>query len=134
MKRILLLLIPLIVLSCAKYDEGPALSFLSKKSRMVNHWELETATANGETWTPFYPLKEMVIEKDFTQTCTFKTLNVPNVMTGQWEFVRNKEQLDLLFSNGFSQRFVIKKLKDDELKLSIKSNDTTYVLSYITFR
>lgn len=129
-----LLSLSLVLFSCAKYDEGPAFTLLSKKSRVSNHWELEKATANDEPWTPFYPLKEMIIAKDNTQTTIFRTLNVPLELTGKWEFERQKEQLELLFDNGFTQRFKILKLKEDELKLSLTSNDTTYVLDFITFR
>jgi hypothetical protein len=134
MKILLFLTLIFGLLACSKYDEGPALTFLSKKSRLSNHWELETATANDEPWSPFYPLKEMIIEKDNTQTCIFRTLNVPLELSGKWEFVRQKEQFELQFDNGFTQRFRILKLKEDELKLSITSNDTTYVLDYITYR
>lgn len=134
MKVLSALLVLLILGSCGKYDDGPELSLYSKKSRMSNHWELETATANGESWTPYYPLKEMVLNTDFSQTTTFRTLNVPNVMEGEWKWTRAKEYMELVFDSGLTQRFEIKKLKKDELRLSIKSNDTTYVLDYITFR
>lgn len=119
---------------CTKYTDGPAFSLLSRKSRMVNHWELDKATANGEFWTPYYPLKEMELREDFTQTSTFRTLNVPNVMTGQWEFDNRKENLKLIFSNDFTQVFRIDRLKKDELRLTIFSNDTTYKLDYITYK
>ena len=134
MKVLSALLVLLILASCGKYDDGPGLSFYSKKSRMSNHWELETATANGESWTPYYPLKEMVLNTDFSQTTTFRTLNVPNVMDGEWKWTRAKEYMELVFDSGLTQRFEIKKLKKDEMRLSIKSNDTTYVLDFITFR
>lgn len=132
----LIYIIPALILlwGCSKYSDGPAISFLSRKSRIVNHWELETATANGEAWTPYFTLKEMILNDDNTQVTTFRTLNVPTVLDGQWEFTNRKENLHLIFSNGLEQTFRIDKLKEDELGLTIFSKDTTFKLNYITFK
>lgn len=135
MKSILLNLgIVLLFVSCSKYPDGPGVSLLTRKSRMVNHWELETATANGESWTPYFPLKEMELRDDNSQTTTFRTLNVPTVLDGKWEFEQQKEHLKLTFNNGTIYTYRIFKLKKDELRLEARSNDTTYILNYITYK
>jgi len=134
MKHTLLFLIVIALAGCSKYPDGPGVSVLSRKSRMVNHWELETATANGESWTPYFPLKEMELRDDFSQTTTFRTLNVPTILDGKWEFEQKKEHLKLTFDNGAIYTYRINKLKKDELRLVAFSHDTTYTLNYITYR
>lgn len=34
-------------LSCSKYEEGPGISFRSKKERLANSWRIESITVNG---------------------------------------------------------------------------------------
>lgn len=119
---------------CNKYQEGPKFSLLTKKSRMVNHWQLKLAKANGESWTPFFPLKEIELFDDNNQISTFSTLNVETELEGQWEFVNQKEELKLIYANGQSQSYRITKLKKDELNIYYNSNDTLYKLEYETYK
>ena len=119
---------------CNKYQEGPKFSLLTRKSRMVNHWQLKLAKANGESWTPFFPLKEIELFDDNNQTSTFSTLNVETELEGQWEFVNQKEELKLIYANGESQSYRITKLKKDELNIYYNSNDTLYKLEYETYK
>lgn len=119
---------------CNKYPEGPKFSLLTKKSRMVNHWQLKLAKANGESWTPFFPLKEIELFDDNNQVSTFSTLNVETELEGQWEFVNQKEELKLIYANGQSQSYRITKLKEDELNIYYNSNDTLYKLEYETYK
>lgn len=119
---------------CNKYPEGPKFSLLTKKSRMVNHWQLKLAKANGESWTPFFPLKEIELFDDNNQVSTFSTLNVETELEGQWEFVNQKEELKLIYANGESQSYRITKLKKDELNIYYNSNDTLYKLEYETYK
>lgn len=119
---------------CYKYPEGPKFSLLTKRSRMVNHWQLKLAKANGESWTPFFPLKEIELFDDNNQISTFSTLNVETELEGQWEFVNQKEELKLIYANGQSQSYRITKLKKDELNIYYNSNDTLYKLEYETYK
>lgn len=101
---------------------------------MVNHWQLVKATANGESWTPFFPLKQIELLEDQNQTSTFSTLNVETILSGQWEFESKKERLNMIYTSTESQDYKILKLKSDELKLSYVSNDTTYIIEYETYK
>ena len=101
--------------SCKKYDEGPTLSLKSKKARVANEWKIEyayniyhgrvvTQDYEGETWE--FDSKGEFIERD----------NGVIDKSGTWEFISNKESLQITKPNDIDY-YDILKLKDKEMWL-----------------
>ncbi|CAN5816356.1 hypothetical protein BH11BAC7_BH11BAC7_02420 [soil metagenome] len=103
--------------SCAKYEEGPKFSFLSKKSRLANTWKVENAKTTSSSGTfDFTSLMTdytLVIEKDGKYSVT----NGSSSDSGTWELGEDGD--DVFFQSsqsGSSQEaYRILKLKSKEL-------------------
>jgi len=97
--------------SCKKYEEGPAISFRSKKSRVVNSWKVDKIIINGqpESFTDD-------ITFNFKKDNTYEVLYDGEREAGTWDFNSNKEEL-ILKENGSSSAEIWKiiKLKNNEL-------------------
>ena len=111
--------------SCKKYEDGPTISLLTRKTRMVNEWVIEKATdekGNDVTsyWQGANPL--LSIKKDKTYSSTI-ILGV--ILSGIWDF-SNKDE-DVVFSQSSpyanSTTYKILRLKDKELWL--RETDST---------
>ena len=58
MKKILLLFITIVLLyGCKKYPDGPAISLLSKESRITGEWDVEYFSVNGYDSTEYLKSK-----------------------------------------------------------------------------
>ena len=67
MKKHLITLAALLFLcapACKKYDEGPALSLRSKKSRIANKWKVDKLFKNGVDSTKYYAAEGTWAETD----------------------------------------------------------------------
>lgn len=134
-----IMLAAMLLPSCKKYEEGPAISFRSKKARVVNIWKVEKAYSNAVDVTDNYNLahKDFTIEfKDdgtIIQTYTDANKN-PQTISGTWALGSKNETLDLTYS-GTTMANTILKLKNDELWLKIAftsgSATTTNEFHYI---
>jgi hypothetical protein len=106
MKRIAsVLVISLFVLglglsSCGKYEDGPSISFRSKKARLVGTWVVEKIYLNGNEQTLI--TSSLEIDKDEEYTVKLGTLTVEE---GKWNFGDGKETLETL-KNGSSTKDV----------------------------
>lgn len=101
MKKHLLVLIlsglMLSFFSCKKYDEGPALSLLSKKQRLDGIWSLVQVINNGVDVTSLYPEDHSyVIDKNGS----FKKISNGVETTGTWEFNSDKTEILLTIDNS----------------------------------
>jgi hypothetical protein len=98
--------------SCGKYEEGPAVSFRSKKARMVNVWkESEYVDPNG-TVTVITNPGTMELTKDGQVFFNGSSLGTT------WDFSDGKEELVLTttaFSITTSTKYPILRLKNEEL-------------------
>jgi hypothetical protein len=64
---IALLMSVVAVTSCGKYDEGPALSFITKKERISNIWKVNYVEDNGPG-QPGYPVTPATFGYDKVDT------------------------------------------------------------------
>ena len=52
--KITLIISCISIISCKKYEEGPAFSLMSKKARLSNIWQVNQYLLNGEDKTEAY--------------------------------------------------------------------------------
>lgn len=126
--RILLFFIVIIFCfaGCKKYDDGPTLSFRSKKARVVGKWVTEFWLVNKY---------EQILMLDSNRTAEFTDDGIYRYhqynpfnhlvtdLEGTWEFRKNKEQL-LLSLPGIAdtssyQIWDILRLKNKEIRLEM---------------
>lgn len=106
--------------SCKKYEEGPTLSFRSKKERVANTWIISKAIEDGEDVTDDFEAYTVSFTEDgattlvaqytiFGGTYTFNT-------KGTWVFENDNEFLYINYDNDDADNtYKILKLKEKEL-------------------
>ena len=112
--------------SCSKYEEGPALSVIPKKSRLVGVWKLDKIVEedgdeenidNNNTY-------------EFTKDNDYKVVQGNFTYDGEWTFTQDKEYLKLTYSAGgfsFSTENKILRLTNKELWLEEDGDQYQYV-------
>jgi hypothetical protein len=114
--------------SCKKYEDGPSISLLSKKSRLCGHWTLESYTTNDSDITTTVDSLygagwELQIEKDDS----YKSTGDIN-QSGKWAFGEDKD--DVIFTPDSSSMavdtFRILQLKSKSLWLRSTNPQGTY--------
>ena len=101
--------------SCGKYEEGPGISLLTKKSRLVGDWDLKE-TVYGSITTTDTSDDILTFEKDGT----VKATDGSTTISGTWEFTSDKEKVRTtyeFFGTPVSADFTILRLKSKELWL-----------------
>ncbi len=127
---IFLALIVVTISGCKKYDEGPAISLLSKKARVDNTWKIEKYYENGVDLTAAVLAADDItvdLNKDGTVTWTEIDTQSGNgsTKTGTWEFTNEKESIlvnisgDVSFSGSGSDVWNILKLKNKEMWFTV---------------
>lgn len=110
------------LVSCSKYEEGPAISLRSKKERVSNTWKIENAYRSGEDVTEDYDQYTLTMTKDgdarLVAIYTSGAFTFEYETNGTWKFENSKEVLVLDFEdNDADNKYQILKLKEDELWL-----------------
>ena len=132
MKKIVcLLILASMIAGCKKYEDGPSISFASKKSRIEGKWEIEKVFINGTEDTSHLNSKpEIKFTKDgsFTYSSVNPYTSAVNVYDGNWEFKDQKKQLLLSLNNGYNgettyQLWTITLLKKDKIHLEMIDYD-----------
>lgn len=86
--------------SCKKYEEGPAVSLLTKKMRVAGEWEVESYWENGVDKTTDYrsvvTSETLTYEKDGTYATSVNTILGTLNDAGTWEFINDKEDIKTL--------------------------------------
>lgn len=118
----------LLIASCKKYEEGPALSLRSKTERVANSWRIAQALDNGNDVTSQYNKFELDLTKGGSATLsaeyTFFNSELKYITDGTWVFVSNKEKISLNFENDDADGvYTILKLKEKEMWVK-KDGDT----------
>jgi hypothetical protein len=134
MKKILaLLVVSTLLFSCGKYEEGPGISFLTKKNRITNVWSLASRTTNGNTTSLSNTTWTVTINDDdsYNSKATVFGITVLNE-NGTWKFSNDKLQLQTIPSGSSNTAsWDIVRLTKDELKLRYISNNDTIVDTFI---
>ena len=128
-----LLLIALIVLvglgGCKKYEEGPLISYITKKARIVNEWQIDRVNSN--LFRPNFYINIIEIKED--NTFIFKVSHI-ELIEGSWSFEERRSSVSFnwntanaLGGNGFSRLDCeILRLKENELWLIDKEDGSEY--------
>lgn len=117
------LLSVLVVLpSCSKYEDGPGISLRTKKARVANTWEVESASRNGEDVTNDYDEFTLKTTKDgdaeLAALYTAGNFSYEYDTQGTWMFADDKENLMLDFEEDDADRtYQILRLTEDEMWL-----------------
>lgn len=116
--------------SCSKYEEGPSISFRTKKARITNEWELEEFRVNGENFTSLIDMNGdfiLDIKSDNTYVQTYDG----EADRGKWEFSSNNEELKLISNDGNdTQTWTIVRLANDELWVKFTEDGENYELKF----
>ena len=107
--------------SCSKYEDNPAFSLSSKKSRLVGEWEVVRVDgqSSSQYFGPGYTYTfEFESDGDFEYGYTYTDgVNTYSYSySGEWEWENNKEEIEVEL-NGTIMDLKIKKLTNKELKL-----------------
>jgi hypothetical protein len=114
--------------SCRKYEDGPAISFRTKKARLVNAWKAEQVLASGTDITGQYNELTFTFNRDgsYSQTVHVVSQN-PVTTNGSWEFKSSKEEIFLSYNQGGSNYITILKLKHKEFWFRDGGNEYHFV-------
>lgn len=137
MKKIALLSVAALMIggialtSCKKYEEGPALTLLSKKARVAGTWELEAYLENDVDKTSDYRQvvtgETIVYEKDGSYTANYQTVFGEQNDAGSWEFINDKLEIKGVSNTAGNDpdTMVIVRLKNKEMWMKEKSPGST---------
>ena len=111
-----------VVSSCAKYEEGPSFTLLTKKMRLTGDWTVSEMTVDGQSQDISSINTTASINNDGTYTYVVQyslgTLSYTDTENGTWEFNSDKSSV-LFMEDGAStatERVIIK-LENKEMKL-----------------
>ena len=123
MKKITIVVLSLIsslyLVSCGKYEEGPALSLRTKTARVANTWKIEKVIKNGADATisygDFVANFTMVFERDGSYTESLSQTNgTKNVSEGTWKFSDDSKEIINTINGQGVEVYTILKLKNSE--------------------
>lgn len=109
------------IVSCGKYEDGPSISFRSKKQRIVNTWQND------------YDSDEIFDFKDDGSCEVYYISDLPFKYNGTWEFSEDKSQITVTVSGnpGFgtiSAQYIFNIIELRNEKLCV--DDATFGIEY----
>ncbi len=120
---------------CKKYEEGPTISFRSKKARVVNDWKVDKILENGKEVTD----DNLTLYFYFRDDNTGKSEHIISTVLGdvtstenfKWDFNSDKTQLVVTWldddgNESTTEKYTILKLYEDEMWWEYKHDDDTY--------
>lgn len=128
---IAILFIALILDSC-KYEEGPSISFRSRKERVANTWAMDKYTVNSYDSTLgfnlLYPQARWTFNKNGGFMYTFNIADSAIIANGEWEFTSNDDAINLSYATLADtikkQTVTILRLKEKEFWFKRTDIDT----------
>jgi hypothetical protein len=128
--------------SCKKYENGPAISLMSKKARISNIWKVDTYYLNGRDKTTEY--RQLVVREKliFFQSGEFQYSELANWVwatpeySGKWKFVNDDEEVELTpnVSSVKTKTYKILRLKNKSLWLEERvSSDSLVEFHYLPY-
>lgn len=118
--------------SCNKYEGGPGISLMSKKSRLANDWQMTKLTKNDVEQDISNYTQKISIKKDGTYTSSSSYSFMGQVYntsdSGTWEFNDDKTKL-LTLVNGETVKdtVTIYRLTNSELQFKDVDGSDTYI-------
>jgi hypothetical protein len=101
------------IYGCKKYEDGPGLSFHSKKARVANTWKIDKYYVNGVDQTASYYSTRQNYRQIFDLNGEYAETYTNFGTTGIWNFIDNKNEINLTVGNSVKV-LVIEKLKSKE--------------------
>lgn len=100
---IVILIVSCAVSSCRKYEEGPNVSFRTKKARVTNNWRIESAELNGNevSLDPLWAKQKHYMYRDGKYIITIVdpiTLEARNLQ-GNWKLYDHDTKIALTTKN-----------------------------------
>jgi hypothetical protein len=99
---VLLLLMPVLIVSCSKFEDGPAFSLLTAKKRLARDWKVEYSTnlSTGITHSADFDGWILSFKKDgsFSYKVIYNLVQAD--YTGEWEIL-GKNQIKLVYSSDY---------------------------------
>lgn len=134
MKWLLSILTVIILLAsaCKKYEEGPFISFRSRKERVANTWVYNKIIKNGEDVTnqTIYNIAyqaRYAFTKDGGASVSFVGIENFSPIAGHWKFADNDERIFIYFDGIESTTsWEILRLKENELWYQLTGKDPMF--------
>lgn len=101
------------VSSCGKYEDGPSVSLLTKKARVVGSWDVKSI--GTQAMIAGYSMN-LNFEKSGVATFSYTYGGSSYTYAGSWDFASDKENI-LINIDGDAQLFEIKRLTNNEMWL-----------------
>lgn len=133
--KLFLFIVFLSFASCKKYENGPAISLMSKKARLANIWKVDTYYLNGQDKTEEYrglvTREKLIIFQsgDFDYSELSSWVWATPQYSGKWKFINDKEVLELIPDNTAlkTKTYKILRLKNKSLWLEERVSDDSLV-------
>ncbi len=113
-------------IGCSKYEDGPAVSLLTKKQRLTGRYDLES-------WQPEEIDSSVNIEDIHLEFFKDNTMRVEYIDEGQlrteqgeWSFVSDKEQLRFEWDYGATDYAEIRRLTNKELWMVVDDDSESH--------
>lgn len=102
--------------ACKKYEDGPGISFRTKKGRLVGEWQLDELEIDGADYTSDVNTWDLDFDKEGDFSMTFQAEGFEsNSYDGEWDFSNDKEELEIKYDDGDKIEADIKRLTNKEL-------------------
>ena len=110
--------------NCTKYEDNPAFSLSTKKSRLVGTWEIVKVGGYSYSSSSDIYFFEFERDGDFEQGYIEDDGSI-YAYGGEWEWEDNKKILEIERNSyyGYVLKFQIKKLTNKELKLELNGEE-----------
>ena len=122
------------LVSCDKYEDGPAMSFRAKTERMANTWKYEYFLENDKDVTARVDSTTLEILNNGAFTITDNSDSIPAVVEGFWYFL-NDVDLILYYTKPLladdRDTLEITRLKEKELHLRYITTDGKTQVSHL---
>ncbi len=124
--------------SCKKYQDGPTVSLLTKKSRLANTWTVEKYMQDGVDKTADYrqwiSSDSYTMDKSGTWTSAATTILGNSTDAGTWTFINSKEDLRTISNQTGSTADTVQiiRLKSNELWTKSMSGSPVIETHYIS--
>ncbi|MCX7697265.1 MAG: lipocalin family protein [Bacteroidales bacterium] len=128
--------------SCSSYEDGPAVSLIPRKVRLVNKWKMEKKFINDQEQTLSEDEKKGYwnLKNDNTAEVVSYSGSLTYTFTGTWEEVDHYNKVRIKVSGTFlgfpvtlEDEYIILRLTNNELWVKQVKNNETYEYHLVTY-